>query len=54
VFSQLPVLATFLVMPFEMASSDSRIIFFLQQLQSIHRLGKVFVDEAHFLIEDSH
>lgn len=43
-----------LVMPFEMASSDSRIIFFLQQLERIGRLGRCFVDEAHSLLEDEH
>jgi superfamily II DNA helicase RecQ len=43
-----------LIMPFEMASSDSRIIFFLQQLRQLNRLGRVFVDEAHALIEDAH
>jgi superfamily II DNA helicase RecQ len=41
-----------LVMPFEMNSSDSRIIFFLQQLERIGRLGRCFVDEAHSLLED--
>ena len=43
-----------LIMPFEMASSDSRIIFFLQQLRQLNRLGRIFVDEAHALIEDAH
>jgi hypothetical protein len=36
------------------AQGMARIIFFLQQLERIGRLGRCFVDEAHSLLEDEH